>query len=103
MFRPRRVVPNTLDPSLGGLDHACIEGMFADCLSNSPSPSQVTIPARPSILTSSLRSVDLQADNDATLKNLEGGAKAVQLATKWADDSGRLRKKLERMGSYLSG
>lgn len=101
MFRPRRVVPNTLDPSLAGLDHACIEGMFADCLSNSP--SQVIIPTRPSILPTSLRIVDLQADNDATLKNLEGGAKAVQLAVKWADDSGRLRKKLERMGSYLTG
>ncbi|KAI0081463.1 hypothetical protein K474DRAFT_1566449, partial [Panus rudis PR-1116 ss-1] len=33
LFKPRRVVPNTLVPSLGGLDWACIPSMFKSCLS----------------------------------------------------------------------
>ncbi|KAH7882956.1 beta-lactamase-like protein, partial [Phlebopus sp. FC_14] len=39
LFRPRRVIPNTLDPSLGGLDWGAMRRIFEGCLSTQPSPN----------------------------------------------------------------
>ncbi|TCD62352.1 hypothetical protein EIP91_006981 [Steccherinum ochraceum] len=103
LFKPKRVVPNTLDPNLGGLEHACLENMFKGCLYPGSSAAKSSIPPRPPVQSTSLSSRDLQADADATLKNLEGGKAAAKLAEKWADDSGKLRRKLQFMRKYLSG
>ncbi|KAI0712393.1 hypothetical protein C8Q76DRAFT_857903 [Earliella scabrosa] len=101
LFKPRRVVPNTLDPTLKGLDAACMQNMFAGCLAEDVSPdSSVTSPA-----PTDLRELDTafrdggDADQDVAFKNLEGeGAK--EIAEKWAD-SGRMRRKLLAMKEYL--
>ncbi|KAH7101295.1 hypothetical protein BKA62DRAFT_192624 [Auriculariales sp. MPI-PUGE-AT-0066] len=32
MFRPKRIIPNTLDPALNGIDYSALPSMFSDCL-----------------------------------------------------------------------
>ncbi|KAI1785521.1 hypothetical protein LXA43DRAFT_1185710 [Ganoderma leucocontextum] len=99
LFKPRRVVPNTLDPALRGLDAACIEGMFAGCLAETTSDDW-------GVATPSVDFSDLDAGvragtegEDVAFKNLEGeGARDV--AEKWAD-SGRMRRKLSVIKQYL--
>ena len=39
IFRPKRIVPNTLDPRLNGLDWMCINRMFSNCLHSSTQSS----------------------------------------------------------------
>ena len=100
LFKPRRVVPNTLDPALKGLDEACIDRMFAGCLADTSS-SNCLSEAAPS---EDLRDLDAAVragteGEDVAFKNLEGeGARDV--AEKWAD-SGRMRRKLAAMKRYL--
>ncbi|KAJ7926200.1 beta-lactamase-like protein [Mycena leptocephala] len=42
LFRPRRVVPNTLIPGLHGLDWKAIDCMFAACLAKPPPPEELS-------------------------------------------------------------
>ncbi|KAG8214295.1 hypothetical protein J3R82DRAFT_9244 [Butyriboletus roseoflavus] len=52
LFRPLRVVPNTLDPSLDGLDWGAMSMMFSGCLSPASTPSSlVSVMAPPCPLT----------------------------------------------------
>ena len=101
LFRPKRVVPNTLDPRLKGLDWACIDQMFSSCLH---------LPAHRSLSADSLRmrlaitsndhlAVDDQQDGDVALKNLVGEG-AVNTAARWADQ-GKLLKKLSVLRDHL--
>ncbi|TFK19414.1 hypothetical protein FA15DRAFT_674467 [Coprinopsis marcescibilis] len=95
MFRPRRVIPNTLDPRLQGLDWTCIDRMFAPCLHPSVSASTTT---HTSAGIDALAKA-AQEDGDVALKNLVGeGAEAV--AAKWAD-GGKLLKKVDLLREYL--
>ncbi|KAL6308244.1 hypothetical protein BKA93DRAFT_868915 [Sparassis latifolia] len=99
MFRPKKVVPNTLDPALHGLDHACMRKMFAGCLaSDSPVDSAVDVDARD--LASALVTAE-ESMEDVALKNLEGEG-ALEVAERWAE-TGRSRHKLEVMREYLEG
>ncbi|KAH0583199.1 hypothetical protein H2248_011084 [Termitomyces sp. 'cryptogamus'] len=94
LFRPRRVIPNTLDPHLRGFDWAVINRMFADCLHFEP--SVVDIPDVELDLTSDGQDV---VDEDVYMKNLVGeGAAAV--AERWAEKY-HLRKKLDILSEYL--
>ncbi|KAH7904819.1 beta-lactamase-like protein, partial [Hygrophoropsis aurantiaca] len=119
LFRPRRVVPNTLDPTLNGLDWACMEKMFEGCLSNPHHPSNANPP--PSTSTNSnivnmlnagpnayngpttfnLSALDMHTDTG--LKNLmvpsEG---AREVAERWII-TGKLRDKLEVLADWLRG
>jgi len=101
LFRPKRVVPNTLDPRLKGLDWACIDHMFSSCLH---------LPAHQSLSTDSLRFrlaitpndhlvVGDQHDGDVALKNLVGDG-AINTAARWADQ-GKLLKKLSVLRDHL--
>ncbi|OBZ69030.1 5' exonuclease Apollo [Grifola frondosa] len=87
MFKPRRVVPNTLDPSLKGLDkqHVCVR--FWDA----PDESEI----------SSSMLDDGDWGEDVALKNLEGEG-ALEVAEQWAE-SGKIIRKLEIMRQYLQG
>ncbi|KAI0647865.1 hypothetical protein C8Q79DRAFT_952331 [Trametes meyenii] len=112
LFKPHRVVPNTLDPALKGLDAACMKAMFAGCLADeddSPASqrsvdnfcaSHALIPpeAAPGDLDPDLLKGS-ESDEDVAFKNLEG-AGAREIAEKWAD-SGHMRKKLAVMKEFL--
>ncbi|TFK65604.1 hypothetical protein BDN72DRAFT_845347 [Pluteus cervinus] len=94
LFRPRKVVPNTLIPRLNGLDWLCINTMFADCLSESPSePTRVDTEVQPIVDSTVLDELDV------ALQNLVGDG-AEEVAKQWADD-GKLRKKLAVVRAFL--
>ena len=102
MFKPRRVVPNTLDPTLKGLDAACIQGMFAGCLADASSkdlPSSAPSTTELNELDATVRGGEDY--EDVAFKNLEGDG-AREMAEKWAD-SGRIRRKLAVVKQYLPG
>lgn len=97
LFRPRRVVPNTLDPRLHGLDWACTDRMFADHIH--PSAATPSDSGRVSGGLSDILLPHAQDDGDVALKNLVGNG-AADAAARWAD-GGKLLKKLDVVRSYL--
>ena len=97
LFRPARVVPNTLDPSLHGLDGLSIPNIFADCLSSSQSSSS-------SAFAEALVGDDIEIredGGDSALQNLIG-EDADRTARAWAD-SGRGAEKLAVVEQFLTG
>ncbi|KAI5896861.1 uncharacterized protein SCHCODRAFT_01189162 [Schizophyllum commune H4-8] len=98
LFRPRRVVPNTLTPDLHGLDWFCIDRMFADCLASPPS-NPLPLTADPRVKLNLMERVD-DEEGDAALKNLVG-AGADDAAARWARD-GHLRKRIGVLAEYMT-
>jgi hypothetical protein len=104
LFRPRRVVPNTLMPALGGLDWIAMNAMFKECMTppiydcGDPIPNELNLPGivHPSVLD--LASLDL-TDTDSAMKNLVGDSAELE-AEKWADD-GSVRRRLEVLRGWL--
>ncbi|KAG2125588.1 beta-lactamase-like protein [Suillus cothurnatus] len=104
LFRPRRVVPNTLMPALGGLDWIAMNAMFKECMTppiydcGDPIPNELNLPeiVHPSVLD--LASLDL-TDTDSAMKNLVGDSAELE-AEKWADD-GSVRRRLEVLRGWL--
>ena len=97
LFRPARVVPNTLDPSLHGLDGLSIPNIFADCLS-SPQSSSSTAFAEALVGDD----IEIREDGgDSALQNLIG-EDAERTARAWAD-SGRGAEKLAVVEQFLTG
>ena len=97
LFRPVRVVPNSLDPSLHGLDALCIPNLFANCLSTLPSHFS-------SSFAEALLEGDLQVSEihcESALQNLVGDG-ADSIAHAWAV-SGRIVDKLAVMEPFLRG
>ncbi|KAJ7243370.1 beta-lactamase-like protein, partial [Mycena haematopus] len=95
LFRPRRVVPNTLIPGLHGVDWKAIDCMFATCLAEPPPPDKHT-----DDVDVDFRTDDAMAEMDTSILNLVGGDGAIGLAEKWAE-SGKLRKKIEIVRRWL--
>jgi hypothetical protein len=111
LFRPHRIIPNTLDPNLENLDWIAIDNMFRDCLSShgksvvesiredvTKNMSECDVPVR---LDSSAELVGNGEKGDMGLKNLEGGDEAVGLATHWVTADGKGLKKLQRIEEHL--
>ena len=97
LFRPVRVVPNSLDPSLHCLDALCIPNLFADCLSTPP--SHVLSSFDEALVEGD---IELSDDHcDSALQNLVGDG-ADRIAHAWAL-SGRNLDKLTIMEPYLRG
>ena len=100
-FRPKRVVPNTLLPGLGGLDWLAMDGMFSQCLAPTSRPS-----SKPNLLPEIDVTTLAIDEEDVTLKNLEGPG-VVEVASRWADvntnirQGGRLIRILEYLLPYL--
>ncbi|KAI0299686.1 hypothetical protein B0F90DRAFT_1727814 [Multifurca ochricompacta] len=97
LFRPARVVPNTLDPSIHGLDALCIPHLFAGCLSSSSSLSS-------SSFAEALVECDMDIGGDhgdAAMQNLVGDG-ADGIARAWVE-SGRREDKLAFVEPFLSG
>ncbi|KIM77746.1 hypothetical protein PILCRDRAFT_825184 [Piloderma croceum F 1598] len=96
LFRPRKLVPNTLVPGLRGLDWAAMNRMFYDCLSSPP------VPSASDHLDETAGGEELEFDHeDVTLKNLEGEG-AMDAAEQWAE-SRKMIKTLEVLREYLTG
>ncbi|KAH9924318.1 uncharacterized protein BXZ73DRAFT_79283 [Epithele typhae] len=101
LFKPKRVVPNTLDPVLKGLDAVCISAMFAGCMAeeSKASPPTSSLAGVDMADVSSVLHSEAETNEDVAFKNLEG-ADARAIAEKWAD-SGRMKKKLATLKPYL--
>ena len=97
LFRPLRVVPNSLDPSLHGLDALCIPHLFAGCLSSHASHSSTSFAG--ASIEGDIEIGDEQAD--ATLQNLVGNG-ADSVARAWTDST-RILDKLAVMEPLLEG
>ncbi|KAG7447100.1 uncharacterized protein BT62DRAFT_993446 [Guyanagaster necrorhizus] len=95
LFRPKTIIPNTLDPFLHGLDWTGIRTVFSSCLSSCESPT-------PAVNDDIRPLSDLSHDEDGidvAHKNLVGD-QAEETANKWADGRGK-RRKLEVLRSWL--
>ena len=96
LFKPRRVIPNTLDPRLRGMDWLCLDHLFEGFLS--PLGATDTIPPTPTDGGDlDLLLVQVDEEGDAAVKNVVG---CSDLAQRWADRA-KLRSKLEIMVGYL--
>ncbi|KAG2147457.1 beta-lactamase-like protein [Suillus bovinus] len=104
LFRPHRLIPNTLVPALGGLDWTAMNAMFKECMApptyNRGNPIQNESSSlgieHPSVFD--LASLDL-ADTDPAMKNFVGDSAELE-ARKWADD-GSMRRRLEVLRGWL--
>lgn len=104
LFRPRRLIPNTLVLALGGLDWTAMNAMFKECMAppiydrGDPITNEFSSLgiAHPSVLD--LASLNL-ADTDSAMKNLVGDSAELE-AGKWADD-GSMRRRLEVLRGWL--
>lgn len=110
LFKPRSIVPNTLDIKLQDLDRVAIERVFAPCLS-------LAIPRK--IFEADAKAISRQLRNlekallpkgvdesdlgDVSLKNLIGGNDALDLASRWAslDLDSRMGRKLSLLKEWL--
>jgi len=90
-------VPNTLDPSLHGLDALCIPNIFAGCLSTAQPP--LSFAFTDALVDGNLEMIE--GGEDSALQNLIGND-AERIARGWAD-SGRGAEKLAVVGQYLTG
>ncbi|KAG1766143.1 hypothetical protein EDD22DRAFT_878557, partial [Suillus occidentalis] len=96
LFRPLRVVPNTLVPALGGLDWTAMNAMFKECMAppvydrSDPIPNEFNLSGTVHSSLLDLTDLDL-ADTDPAYK------KPPQ---KWADD-GSIRRRLEVLRGWL--
>ncbi|KAF9442259.1 hypothetical protein P691DRAFT_779488 [Macrolepiota fuliginosa MF-IS2] len=92
LFHPKRIIPNTLDPRLQGLDWLCIDRMFEGCMQGPPlSHIQKLLP---------FATNPLEEDEDVNIKNIVGGGDVADVAVRWADGAS-LRRKLEVAREYL--
>ncbi|KAF9222779.1 hypothetical protein BS17DRAFT_159628 [Gyrodon lividus] len=119
-FRPCRVIPNTLDPALSGLDWGAMSRMFSGCLSSATpfSPfASITAPPCPLTLHPSVTGLpgpaglsseyDLgkismageDVDVDAAYSNLVGSRAA---ADKWGEKGGK-KGKVQVLKAWLGG
>ncbi|KAH9954958.1 hypothetical protein BC827DRAFT_1272104 [Russula dissimulans] len=97
LFRPVRIVPNSLDPSLYGLDALCIPQLFANCLSTPPSHSSTSFAG--TLVEDDI--VVSEDHDDVALQNLVGDG-ADGIARAWAA-SERVADKLAAVEPLLSG
>ncbi|EKM52053.1 uncharacterized protein PHACADRAFT_54509, partial [Phanerochaete carnosa HHB-10118-sp] len=104
LFRPKRIIPNTLDPKLCSLDWAAIPGMFSGLLALDEASFRTEV--RQSIaeelgLQWTTMSLNLDDGEDVAITNLEGNG-SLEIAERWADD-GKIRHKLQTLLKYLDG
>ncbi|KAJ8693504.1 hypothetical protein PTI98_008491 [Pleurotus ostreatus] len=104
LFKPKQLHPNTLEPSLGGLDWLAMQEMFEDCISGNP----LDIGARQTISNGTdipgVLDVSRQR-RDAGLENLMGDG-SNDIARRWAEDgngnpSGRMKRQLNVLRRYI--
>ncbi|GLB41473.1 putative DNA repair protein [Lyophyllum shimeji] len=97
LFRPRRVIPNTLEPRLHGFDWAVIDRMFADCLNLEGGAGTADIPHVQLDIDDFIKE-DMSVE-DVALTNMVGEG-AVDVAERWAEKT-HLKRKIEILSEYL--
>ena len=122
LFRPYRVIPNTLNPSFNGLDWAAMRTMFAGCLTPLPTaeqrsyfscvvaplkssaPHPIATLSHPAIFSATSGWERLVADSvhgndemDVSIQNLIGPSSAAE---RWADMGGK-RMKIDMLRTWL--
>lgn len=99
MFRPTRIVPNTLDPALEGLDWDVINVIFASSLDSSSPAAHLTEEDIEDLLNRldrlserEMRDAMVQGKgrDDAAISNLEGGSSALKAASRWAENGNQV-------------
>jgi hypothetical protein len=111
LFKPHRIIPNTLDPGLANLDWIAIDNMFRDSLSSHGKSIVESIwddvaknisEADASVQLNSWAELAVEGGKgDVALKNMEGGDEAIGLAARWMTPDERGLKKLRKMREYL--
>lgn len=103
LFRPRTVIPNTLDPKLRGLDWKYINHRFHPHLHPSTTLAELNKEVDEQIPPPAGSRLELSEeevqDVDSALKNLVGEG-AEDIAARWADD-GQLKKKLKVIQEFV--
>ena len=111
LFKPHRIIPNTLESGLANLDWIAIDDMFRDCLS---SHGKSVVESIRGDITKKISEGDGSADlnpwaeladddgkRDVALKNMEGGDEATGLAARWMAPNEHGLRKLQKMQGYL--
>ena len=81
LFRPRRLVPNFLEPSLRGLDWACMPRMFGPYMAKGGA-DRIQQEMSEKLSLSEINNIEIDAVlGDSSLKNLEGGSASEDLET----------------------
>ncbi|EJD45677.1 hypothetical protein AURDEDRAFT_103419, partial [Auricularia subglabra TFB-10046 SS5] len=98
MFRPRTVVPNTLDPALHGIDYAAMAAMFADCLApgGADAMKDQILSARMGPPERPAKSGGLRNAVAVQLENVVGLSGVAEDAAHWVESDG-----LGRVGTAL--
>ncbi|KAH8831054.1 beta-lactamase-like protein, partial [Flagelloscypha sp. PMI_526] len=97
LFKPKRMIPNTLIPGLHGLDWKAMDQMFADCVLD---PSSHLAKSSTSSSAENLAGFADTMDDDVALKNLIGGAEIEDVAKKWTEN-GKMKSKLMVVRTFL--
>ncbi|KAI6030614.1 beta-lactamase-like protein, partial [Pisolithus orientalis] len=97
LFRPHRVIPNTLHPPFNGLDWGAMSAMFESCVSPLPAPQptifSLTLNSGPPFINPALGNDEI----DVTIQNLVGPSSAAE---RWAD-MGSKQSKLEVIKTWF--
>jgi hypothetical protein len=109
LFRPDRVIPNTLDPTLRGWDWLCIDEMFKKHLSREGMAivttlhEEVSSRMRDAQTPEQIELTAIAGEDNIELKNVEGGRDAQDAAGQWTTPDSKGMKKLQMMRDYLAG
>jgi DNA cross-link repair 1C protein len=103
LFRPKRIIPNTLVPDLMGPDWDAIPAMFAECISLPVLPSSVAPASTFPYDLDAVRESGLSRNKNqytALLNVMGDGAQAD--AQRWAND-GNVRSRLNVIRAHVGG
>ncbi|KAM6497507.1 Beta-lactamase-like protein [Amanita muscaria] len=97
LFRPKRVIPNSLGPQLRGLDWVCLDHMFKTCLS--PSSSNNKIPPTPHPIDIDISALLIDEESESVIRDIIGSS---ELVSRWVEKA-RPQDKLDLMIGHLDG
>ncbi|KAJ7057047.1 beta-lactamase-like protein, partial [Mycena amicta] len=107
LFRPRRIVPNTLISDLCGLDWAAILRVFAPFLAEYPTKTELELGTQEAAMAAQIfgAPIPVSADGedrteDTALQNIAGGGVAEAFARKYAESSA-LQKRITIIRAWL--
>lgn len=112
LFRPKRVIPNSLQPELCGMDWACMPTMFSSCLSDGGAAARMREDLRlAGVLDNAFMGIaeDAVLDDDDPATEYLVGNNAAAVVARWASepgfffDGGRVEAKIRVMQGFLPG
>ncbi|KAH0826269.1 hypothetical protein J3R83DRAFT_5739 [Lanmaoa asiatica] len=101
LFRPLRVVPNTLDPSLNGLDWGAMSKIFSGCLAPVSTPGHLSVTSLPVPSTKydprTLSATVGEEHTDTAYSNVIGPRDAAE---QWGDKGGK-KARMEVLRAWI--